>query len=188
LKKSIVFIGMIFMLLLGTTVVLASAEGVVVKATVENNRIYVGDKTKVGFTAVFSDPNEPIYNLTLDSYNFADGGVIKFNSDCFKVSYSSDNSKIAAVDDKGVVTGISAGSATITQRIEFNIESYEGGPLVNEHYAKYTYAHSCEGNEGNGNSQVLDKHARDTFTREVTVTVVPDDRLYLCQPGKEPVP
>gem|GEM_PF-6932871 len=181
MKKSIVFIGIIFLLLLGTTVALAAVEEVVVKATVENNRIYIGDKTKVGFTAVFTDPENPSNNLTLDSYNFANSGFIECNSDCFTVRYSSDNSKIAAVDDKGVVTGISTGSATITQKITFNIQSLQAGPLVDFYYGGW--------NSGCQNMSYYSTFLKnDTYTREVTITVVPDDRLYLCQLGKEPAP
>lgn len=181
MKKSIVFIGIIFLLLLGTTVALAGVEEIVVKATVENNRIYVGDKTKVGFTAVFTDPKNPDLNITLDSRNFANSGFINFNSDCFTVRYSSDNSRIAAVDNKGVVTGISTGSATITQEITFNIQSVKPGPLVDIYYGGW-----------NSGCQNIDFYStflkNDTYTREVTITVVPDDRLYLCQLGKEPAP
>lgn len=190
MKKSIVFIGIIFLMLLGTTVALAAVQEVVVKATAENNRIYVGDKTRVGFTAVFTDLENPSKSITLDSYNFADNGVIQFNSDCFKVSYSSDNSRIAAVDDKGVVTGISAGSATVTQKITFNY-NYEPGPLLYDYYNLNRHG-SCDlsaVNELDPNKfTALLNHSQDTFIREVKITVVPDDRFYLCLPGKEPAP
>jgi len=181
LKKSIVFIGIIFLLLLGTTVALATAEEVAVKATVENNRIYVGDKTKVGFTAVLTDPQNPDMNITLDSYNFANSGFINFSSDCYKVKYLSSNSNIAAVDDKGVVTGISTGSVTITQEITFNLVAPTPGPLVDIYYGGW--------NSGCQNmSYYSNFYNNDTYTREVTITVVRDDRLYLCRPGKEPAP
>ena len=191
MKKSIVFIGIIFLLLLGTTVVLAAVEEVAVKATVENDRIYIGDKTKVGFTAVFTDPQNPDMNITLDSYNFANSGFISLSSDCFTVRYSSSNSNIAAVDDKRVVTGISAGSATITQEIAFNLEFFDAGMLTE---TLISDLNGCEessweyvGLQRNF-ATIFRVHERDTFTRKVTITVVPDDRLYLCQKGEEPVP
>jgi uncharacterized protein YjdB len=183
LKKSIVFIVIIFLLLLGTTVVLATAEGIVVKATVENDRIYIGDKTKVGFTATITDPAYPEFCITLDSYNFANNGFVDFNKDCVSVKYSTDNSKIAAVDDNGTVTGISAGTVTITQDITLNIQLLKLTPdlMVNDY-----------GGFG-GSCQLMGFYSKifsynGTYTRKVKITVVPDDRLYLCRPGKEPTP
>lgn len=192
MKKSIVFIGIIFLMLLGTTVALAATEEFAVKATVENSRIYVGDKTKVGFTAIITDKEYSDLSIVLNSHNFADNGVIKFNSDCFTVSYSSSNSKILAVDDKGIVTGVSAGSATITQKIAFNLITFKAGPLAEEYY----------GNQLDGCKQsnwdlvtwqakfttLIARHGGSTYTRDITITVVPDDNLYLCQPRKVPAP
>lgn len=192
MKKSIAFIGIILLLLLGTTVALAATEEFVVKANVENSRIYVGDKTKVGFTAIITDTGNSDMSIALDSYNFADNGVVIFNFDCFTVSYSSDNSRIAAVDDKGVVTGISAGSATITQKIAFNIMEYKAGPLIAEYYGDQINGCKQSGWDliswQTNFASLIDRHSQDTFTREVTITVTPDDNLYLCQPGKEPAP
>ena len=183
MKKSIFFIGIIFLLLLGTTVALAAAEGIVVKATVENDRIYIGDKTKVGYSVIFSDPAYPEFCITLDNYNFANNSFFVLNKDCISVKYSSDNSKIAVVDDNGTVTGISAGTATITQEITLNIQYLR----VNEDLYSENYKGLGAG------CQLMDLFSKTslydgTYTRKATIAVVPDDRLYLCQPGKEPTP
>ncbi len=184
MKKSIVFIGIIFLLLLGTTAVLATAEGIIIKAAVENDRIYIGDKTKVGFSVIFSDPEYPEFCITLDNNNFAKNGFAEFNKDCISVKYSSDNSRIAVVDDNGTVTGISAGTVTITQDITLNIQSLSLVPalIVDNSYGGLNS--SCQ--YVSFYSKIFSYNG--TYTRKVTMTVVPDDRLYLCQPGKEPTP
>lgn len=196
MKKSIVFIGIIFLFLLIPTTLLATAEEVVVRATIENNEIYVGNKTKVGFTATFTDPKNPSLYVTFDENNFSDNGILRFDNDCFTVSYSTDNSNIAAVDDKGIVTGISAGTATITEAIKFNL----GNPQLSKTLLKYTNSRfdssSCAGVSAAGAAvdhsftymPLVEKHSKDTFIRRVTIKVLPGNNFYLCQPGSKPVP
>ena len=68
--------------------------------------------TKKYFVEI-TDADPPI-TLTASSTTLKVGGTLQLNSDVTGVTYSSSNAQVATVDANGLVTGVGAGSVTIT--------------------------------------------------------------------------